>query len=423
MLLPHYLLAFSLTVGAASTAVAAPLQSAEPVSNSRSILARTVTSTDNRASECFQDPDAVSIQDDGLREVTSLPPCYTPSIDAGRVPSPPPIVLPLIEARTYKPGLTHSTGPLVGKDGNALTAQTILSGLGKNPSPQAVHDALESESDSWKRDIAKSETLAAFKKTANGKLYMDTEKLIGKLYPGFDQVELESNILKDLFISSMLHPLPKLYWIITKNGYVTLTELRTYTKDTRGSRNWNEFQTTPSGRLLQSLHKAISSLKPDFRIDYLQRFVQQDIDGLTTEAKASKLMHELLGDDQWDAERKVCNIKTKSVLAKKRVRYRWLLRSSPPSVAKELKKMLDGAFAACHQTQTPNRNDGPLQKPQPSPNDGPLQIPQPSPNDGPLPKPQPSPNDGPLRKPQPAPNGIGSSGRASPNTNTRAASW
>ncbi|KAJ3973784.1 hypothetical protein EV361DRAFT_29288 [Lentinula raphanica] len=401
MLLPHYLLAFSLTVGAASTAVAAPLQSAEPVSNSRSILARTVTSTDNRASECFQDPDAVSSQDDGLREVTSLPPCYTPSIDAGRgrVPSPPPIVLPLIEARTYKPGLTHSTGPLVGKDGNALTAQTILSGLGKNPSPQAVHDALESESDSWKRDIAKSETLAAFKKTANGKLYMDTEKLIGKLYPGFDQVELESNILKDLFISSMLHPFPKLYWIITKNGYVTLTELRTYTKDTRGSRNLNEFQTTPSGRLLQSLHKAISSLKPDFRIDYLQRFVQQDIDGLTTDAKASKLMHELLGDDQWDAERKVCNIKTKSVLAKKRVRYRWLLRSSPPSVAKELKKMLDGAFAACHQTQTPNRNDGLLQKPQPSPNDDPLQIPHPSPN------------------------GIGSPGRASPNTNTRAASW
>ncbi|KAJ3824911.1 hypothetical protein F5880DRAFT_309327 [Lentinula raphanica] len=119
------------------------------------------------------------------------------------------------------------------------TVLRYLAEQGSYPSVENVHKALKSlDPAQWEKDVTVSKTLMVFKQTVSGELYMHTDKLLRKSRPEFDRVDLESMILKDLFISVNLRPHQQIrYTTLTKHGYSCLQELRTYVKDTRKSKD------------------------------------------------------------------------------------------------------------------------------------------------------------------------------------------
>ncbi|KAJ3766084.1 hypothetical protein FB446DRAFT_794440 [Lentinula raphanica] len=329
MILPHYLLAFLLAIGAVPTAFAVPVQrgpSRESVVHigASKAFVRTV----KRADECSQDPRALSgSESDGLRAKTSLPLCYNPSIDGGRSSSLP-IVRTVIEARDKeardKAGITHPPTKSLVVDGshpnNGSDVLKILSEHGKQPSPENVYEVFWSYAVLWERDIRKSESLSDFLGTDNGRLYMDTDKLIGKVLPGFDRIELETMILMDLFVSSNLHDSTRPQQVMAKSGYVILTELRSYAKDIQSSHTVAEFANTHySGRLFHWLDAALPRVS-DYGETFLPGLVQEDINGSTAVEKATKRMLQI--QDY----------------------IRSVVEATPPPAAKELKKMMDAAI-------------------------------------------------------------------------------
>ncbi|KAJ3729289.1 hypothetical protein C8R42DRAFT_651421 [Lentinula raphanica] len=233
--------------------------------------------------------------------------------------------------------------------------RTILKYLsGQTLNPGNVHDLLKSmDPTRWKEDEEGSKTLADFKKTRSGKMYMDTDELIGNEYPHVDRAFLESLILEELFKASTLRPeSPSPFKVITWNAYAILTESRSYEADIKNSQNQIQFGITVSGRLLFRMRKAIASARPNYWIRHLEYIVDQDIHGLTTpEAKAYDIMPQILNED-WDPERKQSRTRSKRIL-----RQKWdspsslsLYMSCIPPVQEVLRNIRDETFKACQKS-------------------------------------------------------------------------
>ncbi|KAJ3843767.1 hypothetical protein F5878DRAFT_233938 [Lentinula raphanica] len=293
-MLPNHFLAFLSTIGVALTAVAAPLphatthgKSAEDDSGLEAPQAlvnayERATSTDsldpstlpsalpsalpNSLSDALPGalsgafPNAppstpLSTPNDGLwaENIDPIPICRDPSINSG-CPSGlfTPIARPVIvEARTgdgkdkevmNSPHAAGVPSPQIAIGDSIPDGHTVLRYLaeqGSYPSVENVHKALKSlDPAQWEKDVTVSKTLMVFKQTVSGELYMHTDKLLRKSRPEFDRVDLESMILKDLFISVNLRPHQQIrYTTLTKHGYSCLQELRTYVKDTRKSKD------------------------------------------------------------------------------------------------------------------------------------------------------------------------------------------
>ncbi|KAJ3766082.1 hypothetical protein FB446DRAFT_794438 [Lentinula raphanica] len=275
-----------------------------------------------------------STPNDGLwaENISPIPICRDPSINSG-CPSGlfTPIARPVIvEARTgdgkdkevmNSPHAAGVPSPQIAVGDSIPDGHTVLKYLaeqGSYPSVQNVHKALKSlDPAQWEKDVTVSKTLMVFKQTVSGELYMHTDELLRESRPAIDRVELESMLLKDLFISVNLRPHQQIrYTTLTKHGYSCLQELRTYVKDTRNSKDLQEFKSTYSGRLLQTLYEAIRSFTSQtqtqgqtglYRIEALQFWVDQDIRQLSPDpaTRASYGLLSVLGQD-WDAEQKVC---------------------------------------------------------------------------------------------------------------------
>ncbi|KAJ3729288.1 hypothetical protein C8R42DRAFT_637558 [Lentinula raphanica] len=406
MMLPQYhrFLAFLLTLGVASTAVAAPLRF-----HTVGRAPRALINTDERRAtsdaECHLDPwnfaDIVSDAPTWAEKICSrIPLCYSYALDSRRSDSPGPsgeasvtahpVIIearsdagqskvthpgtatppthpgppgppspPIVDGSHPPNGHSHPTtqvssppSPPVVDGSHPLSSHAILNILSSRnqaPTPETVHDLFKSSSLFWDRDIARSQlNLTRFiDMTENGKLYNDTAKLINQTDPGFDQVELEAKVLLDLFLAhNSLEGRSRAYWSLTKNAYTTLTELRTYEHDTRTSHDWTEFETTRSGRLFQAIYVAVHALKPNYRTYDLQFYINQDIRGLTdTVDKASDVMRRVFNKD-WDVETR----KFVPRLKKGRLRAKWkigkeFLMAGPSRVFRKAKNMYKSGFS------------------------------------------------------------------------------
>ncbi|KAJ3729287.1 hypothetical protein C8R42DRAFT_637557 [Lentinula raphanica] len=403
-MLPNHFLAFLSTIGVALTAVAAPLphatthgESAQDDSGLEAPQALVnvyehATSTDSLDPSTLPSalPNALSgalsgalpsapprtplsTPNDGLwAENASLSPLRCdPSVESGCPPEPSARVARpvIVEARTEDPkgkGVMKSTdaasgsSPLVVVGSHQPNGYTILRELserGQRLDPENVYQTLKSKDPArWEEDL-NSRTLAIFKQTVSGALYMDTDRLLGVSQPEFDRVDLESMLLKDLFISVDLRPRQRIHYpTLTKNGHELLRELRTYAEDTLAGRNthdyeerWQDFRRTHSGRLLQTLHEAIKSALPaysvpqksEYPIKDLELLVDLDLRGLTDDVdRASACMHAVLGDN-WNVKKRACAASRNYIIPDWRLNKFHRLRDSvSPPVAEEMKKML-----------------------------------------------------------------------------------
>ncbi|KAJ3729285.1 hypothetical protein C8R42DRAFT_159809 [Lentinula raphanica] len=390
-MLPNHFLAFLSTIGVALTAVAVPLPHAtthgESAQDDSGLGApRALVNVYERAksAECSLDPSVLpstlpSTPNDGLwaENVSPSPLCCDPSVDSRCPPRPsaPVARAVTVEARTgadegkeVKHSVRAASVPsppvVVGSYG-----RTILMYLsGQTLNPGNVYDLLKSiDPGQWAKDVRNSKTLANFKKTDSGGLYLDTDKLLGESHPKLDRVELESMILKELFTSVKLRRNRKIrYPSLTKYAYLRLQELRTYVEDTRKSEDFQAFKSTHSGRLLQVLYEAIRDYtsrppgQPVFRIDNLEFWVDQDIRGITTpEDKASDGLRWVLGED-WDAKQRVCTKPNEYLFPKEtRQGLDQLNASAPREVAVELAKLYHVDAKECGSAEREHHHRGP----------------------------------------------------------------